>query len=556
MAFLVEDLGHGGPQLGTYVGFLAGCFCMSQLFSIMLWAKAADIYGRRPILFLGTLGTGVGMMVFGLARTYTQAVIGRLLSGLLCGNLGVLKAYITEVTDKSNRGGGFAILSIAWSVGTIFSPLIGGLLAKPCELYPQTFAAGTWQGELFAYYPYALPSIVCCTVNIITAALVFFYLKETRPPSSASQREENAGGESGSYAALPNSSRHGHNHHKQSHSNNKLPDPMQLHAVNTAHTLSERDEDMSENETNAFEMTAVTGAANKQNDPISENNMKTKGNNVVQSMIVDEIIGTKVTAVHDRPAVTTDTLAASGRARRSSLTKAYTPLWKRPIVLYAVGSYGVLCFAQIIFDETLPLYFKLAVDKGGFGLSSERIGELLSLAGFIFAGFTIGVLPIVANYSKPKLLAFGCSLGIPAAFIFPLMPRLLQHYPSGEWPLLVSGLLLKNISACLAFTAVTVQVNQSVADSELTTVNAFGQMIAALTRAAGPALGGTLWSAFLLVDSVYGNFAVVATFYFFTILVNRRLVCLLKLRSQDTSRCVAGKATGSAESDGGMMVMH
>ena len=84
------------------------------------------------------------MMVFGLARTYSQAVAGRLLSGLLCGNLGVLKAYLTEITDKGNRGGGFAILSIAWSVGTVFSPLIGGMLAKPCVLYPNTFAPGTW----------------------------------------------------------------------------------------------------------------------------------------------------------------------------------------------------------------------------------------------------------------------------------------------------------------------------------------------------------------------------------------------------------------------------
>ena len=57
------------------------------------------------------------MLVFGLARTYTQAVCGRLLSGILCGNLGVLKTFLTEITDTTNRGGGFAVLSISWSIG-------------------------------------------------------------------------------------------------------------------------------------------------------------------------------------------------------------------------------------------------------------------------------------------------------------------------------------------------------------------------------------------------------------------------------------------------------
>ena len=121
------------------------------------------------------------------------------------------------------------------------------------------------------------------------------------------------------------------------------------------------------------------------------------------------------------------------------------------------------------------------------------------------------------------MLKIGCLGAIPSTFAFPFLPRLLAAWgkPSFEWPLLVLVLLWKNISSCLAFTAVTVQVNQCVADHELTSVNAIGQMMAALSRALGPALGGVLWSIWLSVGNVWGNFAIVNVVFVLTVLINR-----------------------------------
>jgi hypothetical protein len=47
----------------------------------------------------------------------TKAILSRSLSGLVNGNLGITKAYIAEITDSSNRVGGFAILAAAWGAG-------------------------------------------------------------------------------------------------------------------------------------------------------------------------------------------------------------------------------------------------------------------------------------------------------------------------------------------------------------------------------------------------------------------------------------------------------
>ena len=68
------------------------------------------------------------MLVFGLAKTYEQAVIGRFVSGLLCGNLGVLKSFLTEITDDSNRGYGFSLMSLAWTIGNYYHLLFNKII--------------------------------------------------------------------------------------------------------------------------------------------------------------------------------------------------------------------------------------------------------------------------------------------------------------------------------------------------------------------------------------------------------------------------------------------
>ena len=65
IAFMVEDYGapyNSEKNLGRYVGLLAACFCGAQFFTSSIWAMAADKYGRKPALFIGTLGVAFGML--------------------------------------------------------------------------------------------------------------------------------------------------------------------------------------------------------------------------------------------------------------------------------------------------------------------------------------------------------------------------------------------------------------------------------------------------------------------------------------------------------------
>lgn len=106
------------------------------------------------------------------------AVAARVLSGLLSGNLGVVKSLLTEITDDSNRGAAFSYMSLAWAIGTVIAPLAGGMLCKPAEKYPTVFPSG--RDSVFKEFPYLLPCLVCFTWSIFSALWCFIFMKETR----------------------------------------------------------------------------------------------------------------------------------------------------------------------------------------------------------------------------------------------------------------------------------------------------------------------------------------------------------------------------------------
>ena len=62
-----------------------------------------------------------------------------------------------------------------WSLGLIFGPAVGGLLANPVQLYPETFG----KSVLFKNYPYLLPNMITSFFALLGGCLVSYYFPET-----------------------------------------------------------------------------------------------------------------------------------------------------------------------------------------------------------------------------------------------------------------------------------------------------------------------------------------------------------------------------------------
>lgn len=89
------------PQkLGYFAGLIASSYYLSQLFSSFFWGYLSDIVGRRPILLIGVTLGSLSCCLFGFSKWLWWAILSRFLFGLLNGNLGVTKSYLTEITGK------------------------------------------------------------------------------------------------------------------------------------------------------------------------------------------------------------------------------------------------------------------------------------------------------------------------------------------------------------------------------------------------------------------------------------------------------------------------
>src|SRR5258705_807863 len=140
------------------VGLLFGSYSVMQLIFSPILGSLSDRYGRRPVLLISIIGTGIGFLLLGFATTLWMLFAGRLLDGLTGGNISTAQAYIADITTKEDRAKGMGLIGAAFGGGFIFGPAIGGILSRWGIHVPFFFAAGL------------------CFVN---ALLVYFTLPET-----------------------------------------------------------------------------------------------------------------------------------------------------------------------------------------------------------------------------------------------------------------------------------------------------------------------------------------------------------------------------------------
>src|ERR1051325_3267051 len=129
---------HATPRI---VGLLFASYSVMQLIFSPILGRLSDKHGRRPVLLISIIGTGVGFLILGFANTLLLLFVGRILDGITGGNISTAQAYIADITTPENRAKGMGLIGAAFGLGFVFGPAIGGILTRWGVAVPFFFAA-------------------------------------------------------------------------------------------------------------------------------------------------------------------------------------------------------------------------------------------------------------------------------------------------------------------------------------------------------------------------------------------------------------------------------
>ncbi|KAF2826142.1 MFS general substrate transporter [Ophiobolus disseminans] len=176
--FMIEKVGNVKKEdVGFYSGLIESLFSVTQMCVMILWGKASDKYGRKPILVLSLVGVAFTTALFGMSQSLWQMIVARCCAGVFAGTVVTVRAMLSESTTKHTQARAFSYFAFARNLGLFVGPIIGGVLERPAEKYKGSFG----RIEFFHHYPYALPSVVTSLIALSAAITTLVSVKETRP---------------------------------------------------------------------------------------------------------------------------------------------------------------------------------------------------------------------------------------------------------------------------------------------------------------------------------------------------------------------------------------
>jgi DHA1 family tetracycline resistance protein-like MFS transporter len=128
---LVMDLQGGGEQdAAPVVGWLGAVYSVMIFLCAPLLGALSDRFGRRPVLLLSMLGTGLDYFAMALAPSLAWLFVTRVVNGLTGASVTTAAAYIADVTPPERRAAGYGVFGAAASLGFVLGPLLGGYLGQ------------------------------------------------------------------------------------------------------------------------------------------------------------------------------------------------------------------------------------------------------------------------------------------------------------------------------------------------------------------------------------------------------------------------------------------
>lgn len=159
---LKEMTGNPSTAHAAFIGgFLITTYAIVQFIFGPIFGGLSDQYGRRPVLLASLFGFGMDYLITAFAPTVMWLFIARFFAGIMGASFTTGGAYISDISTQENRAQNFGLIGVAFGLGFIMGPLVGGLLGD---------------------YGLRMPFFVAAGLTMINWVYAFFFLPESLKP--------------------------------------------------------------------------------------------------------------------------------------------------------------------------------------------------------------------------------------------------------------------------------------------------------------------------------------------------------------------------------------
>lgn len=148
-------------------GGLMSVYSAVQLVSGPILGAFSDRYGRKPILLICLFGTACAYLLLGLADSLFLIFLAVFIDGLTGSNLTLAHAYIADSTTPETRSRSMSLAGVAFGLGLMSGPALGGLLSG---------------------YGLSVPALAASSIAFANTVFGFFILPESLPPERRASR--------------------------------------------------------------------------------------------------------------------------------------------------------------------------------------------------------------------------------------------------------------------------------------------------------------------------------------------------------------------------------
>jgi MFS transporter, DHA1 family, tetracycline resistance protein len=140
---LIEQLTQSNlSEASRYGGWLMFAYAIMQFLFSPVLGGLSDRFGRRPVLLFSLLGLGIDYIFMALAPGIIWLFVGRLIAGIGGASITTATAYIADISPPEKRAQNFGLVGVAFGLGFIIGPVLGGVFSQWGIRVPFFIASG------------------------------------------------------------------------------------------------------------------------------------------------------------------------------------------------------------------------------------------------------------------------------------------------------------------------------------------------------------------------------------------------------------------------------